>query len=221
MGDDTSFSALLRNHRKAARLTQEELARRSGLSVRAVADLERGRTTRPHRRSVALLAEALALSGDARALFIALAPGRAASGGTPEPAPARKPAVAGQLPAAGRYFVGRTAELAWLANGLDRPDDPGTVPITVIAGMAGVGKTALAVRWAHMIAPRFPDGQLYVDLHGFTPSGTPTSSGSALCDFLLALRVPAGEIPPDSGPSAHHEEITELLGTRIPATPAL
>lgn len=62
----TGFGELLRWHRGAAGLTQEELAGRSGVSVRAIADMERGRTGRPYRRSVSLLADALLLTGQAR-----------------------------------------------------------------------------------------------------------------------------------------------------------
>ena len=71
-----------------------------------------------------------------------------------------------------------------------RPDDPGqptAVVITAIAGTAGVGKTALAVHWAHRVADRFPDGQLYVNLRGFEPSGTAMAPAEAVRGFLDAL----------------------------------
>ena len=118
-----AFGTLLRGHRAVARLTQEELAELAGLSVRAVANLERGRA-RPHRRSVALLADALALSDKQRELFGQAAraepgPGSAAmprlaiaefgTGGQPGPG------VPFQLPVASLNLVDATAEL----NGLD------------------------------------------------------------------------------------------------------
>ena len=77
-----------------------------------------------------------------------------------------------QLPAAVADFTG-AAELATLTGMLDQAEaaGPGTVVISAINGTAGVGKTALAVHWAHQVASRFPDGQLYVNLRGFDPSG--------------------------------------------------
>jgi hypothetical protein len=80
-----------------------------------------------------------------------------------------------QLPHALPDFVGRNAEIDRLTALL--PDDgeqgAGTVPIVALAGTAGVGKTSLAVAWAHRIRNRYPDGQLYVNLRGFEPGGSP------------------------------------------------
>jgi DNA-binding SARP family transcriptional activator len=102
-----------------------------------------------------------------------------------------------QLPRAPSGFLGRAAELAALTAALDQagPGTPGTVVISAIGGTAGVGKTALAVHWAHRVAHRFPGGQLYVNLRGFDPSGTPVTPGEAIRGFLDALDVPAGRIP--------------------------
>ena len=100
-----------------------------------------------------------------------------------------------QLPAAVRYFVGRRRELAELSRLLE-PDSAtgGTVVISAIGGTAGVGKTALAVRWAHQVAQRFPDGQLYVNLRGYDP-GQPMTAADALAGFLRALGVAGQDIP--------------------------
>jgi tetratricopeptide (TPR) repeat protein/transcriptional regulator with XRE-family HTH domain len=193
-----AFGELLRARRLAAGLTQEELAGQCGLSARALADMERSRTARPYRRSVALLADALGLSGEEGVLFA-----RAArSAAVRELTAAREPDAAGaavvprQLPAAVRNFAGRSAELAEL-NGLLGPAVPGprTVVISSIAGTAGVGKTSLAVHWAHQAAHLFPDGQLYVNLRGFDPSGAPVTSAAAVRGFLDALGVLPGHLP--------------------------
>jgi hypothetical protein len=74
------------------------------------------------------------------------------------------------------------------------------VVIWVISGAAGIGKTALAVHWAHRIAPRFPDGQLYVNLRGFDHGGAVLNPAVAVCGFLDALGVPVQRIPADLDP---------------------
>ncbi|WDZ82803.1 ATP-binding protein [Micromonospora cathayae] len=122
---------------------------------------------------------------------------QARTGGTPVPdTPAgqtRPWVVPRQLPAAVRHFVGRSAPLAALSSLADGPAD--TVVISAIGGTAGVGKTALAVHWAHQVADRFPDGQLYVNLRGFDPDGNLLDPAEALGGFLEALAVPAHRIP--------------------------
>jgi DNA-binding winged helix-turn-helix (wHTH) protein len=71
------------------------------------------------------------------------------------------------------------------------------VVISAIAGTAGVGKTTLALRWAHQVADRFPDGQLYVNLRGFDPS-QPVAAADALASFLRTLGVASQDIPADA-----------------------
>jgi DNA-binding SARP family transcriptional activator len=102
-----------------------------------------------------------------------------------------------QLPAAVAGFTGRAAELAALTQILDDAGaaGPGTVVISAIGGTAGVGKTALALHWAHRVADRFADGQLYVNLRGFDPSGVPTAPEAAIRGFLDALGVPPARLP--------------------------
>src|SRR5262249_59743885 len=86
-------------------------------------------------------------------------------------APASRPAaVPAQLPRDVAGFAGRGDHLAWLDGLLTAAaSEQPTVVISAVSGTAGVGKTALAVRWAHRVARRFPDGQLYVNLRGFDP----------------------------------------------------
>jgi DNA-binding SARP family transcriptional activator len=93
-----------------------------------------------------------------------------------------------QLPADITAFAGRQEELA-RSLALLPSDDGRTAPVVIgaISGMAGVGKTTLAVRWAHMVADRFPDGQLYVNLRGFHPAMSPVGSTDAMRDVIDAL----------------------------------
>jgi DNA-binding SARP family transcriptional activator/tetratricopeptide (TPR) repeat protein len=117
----------------------------------------------------------------------------------PEPAAAAGPVIPRQLPADIDGFTGRTGALEaldMLAGHREQPG-PGAVVIVAIAGTAGVGKTSLAVHWAHRIADRYPDGQLYVNLRGFAPAGAATTSAEAIRGFLAALDVPPHQIPSD------------------------
>jgi DNA-binding SARP family transcriptional activator/tetratricopeptide (TPR) repeat protein len=100
-----------------------------------------------------------------------------------------------QLPAGAGFFAGREAELKDLDALLDQAgDEGGAVVISAVAGMAGVGKTALAVHWARKVAGRFPDGQLYVNLRGYDP-GAAVTPAEATGWFLAGLGVPAAQIP--------------------------
>ncbi|MGW2965225.1 AfsR/SARP family transcriptional regulator [Streptomyces sp. NPDC001220] len=101
-----------------------------------------------------------------------------------------------QLPADLPTFVGRSAELDRVRALLpEQGGAPATVVISAIGGMAGIGKTTLAVHWAHEIADRFPDGQLYVNLRGFDPTGSLVTPDEAIRAFLGALGVPPMRIP--------------------------
>ena len=101
-----------------------------------------------------------------------------------------------QLPASVRQFAGRERELAALTALADQANGAaGAVVISALGGTAGVGKTALALHWAHQVACRFPDGQLYLNLRGFDPSGTPMPLAEAVRSLLDAVGVPAGQIP--------------------------
>jgi DNA-binding SARP family transcriptional activator/Tfp pilus assembly protein PilF len=126
---------------------------------------------------------------------------------TPEP-PAPDPAatiVPRQLPATVGQFVGRSRELAALAQ----TPDASTVVIAAIDGMAGVGKTALALHAAHRIADRYPDGQLFIDLRGYTQGMEPTEPAEALDHALRALGVPGPQVP------ASLDQAAALYRTRL------
>jgi DNA-binding SARP family transcriptional activator len=101
-----------------------------------------------------------------------------------------------QLPADAAGFVGRAGDLRQLDALLPDPDDAsGTaMPIATVAGMAGVGKTALAVHWAHQVAGRFPGGQLYLDLRGYSET-TPVRPIEGLRQLLHGLGV--DQVPAD------------------------
>jgi len=109
------------------------------------------------------------------------------------------PGVPRQLPGTVAHLAGRATELAALNRLLDEADRivPGTAVIGAVSGMAGVGKTTLVLYWAHRAASRFPDGQLYVNLRGFDPSGSPVTPAEAIRRFLVALGICADGIPPD------------------------
>ncbi|MGW3465692.1 helix-turn-helix domain-containing protein, partial [Streptomyces olivaceoviridis] len=154
------FGGMLREARSRAMLTIEGLAEASGLSVRAVSNLERGRSV-PRPSTLAELMDALGLDEDERRALADAARGQTSSvASVPRP-----------LPPDLRAFRGREEVLARVLRLTDEIGTrPGHVLITAVGGMGGVGKTTLAVHWAHRVADRFPDGQLYVDLRGFDPA---------------------------------------------------
>ncbi|WP_435206358.1 ATP-binding protein [Micromonospora sp. bgisy143] len=125
---------------------------------------------------------------------------RSRGGGARAAATTNRLPVPRQLPPALPGFVGRAAQLAQLDAACADPDpadDGGMAPARVVtlSGTAGVGKTTLAVHWAHRVADRFPDGQLYVDLRGFDATGTVVTAAEAIRGFLEALEVPPERIP--------------------------
>ncbi|MGW1030084.1 BTAD domain-containing putative transcriptional regulator [Streptomyces sp. NPDC002577] len=122
-----------------------------------------------------------------------------------------------ELPHDAAGFAGRTGELSRLHALL--PSEQGqesanTVVISAIGGAAGIGKTALAVHWAHQVRARFPDGQLYVNLHGFDHDRPPLEPGEALELLLRGLGLAASEIPADAEAQARAYR-TLLSGRRL------
>ena len=204
MAGDTGldFAGLLRQLRAGARLTQEELAEAAGISTRAVSDLERGVNRTAHKDTAQLLAAALGLDGPAGELFVAAARGRAPA---EEVLTAQQGGVRGTLAAAATRalprdtasFTGRAAELARLLGeigGLEAV--AGVIGIHAIDGMAGIGKTTLAVHAAHQLAQRFPDGQFFLPLHAHTRGQRPVDPADALVSLLLTAGLNPQLIPP-------------------------
>jgi transcriptional regulator with XRE-family HTH domain/tetratricopeptide (TPR) repeat protein len=171
----------LRALRLRAGLSQEDLAARAGVALKTIGNIEAGRTT-PRPSTLRALADALGVD----------------FGAVTEPGEPTRAVVPAQLPAEVSAFAGRAAELARLDDLLAAvADRPPTVLICAVSGTAGVGKTALAVHWAHRVADRFPDGQLYVNLRGFDPGGQALDPAVAVRGFLDALDVPPQRIPAD------------------------
>ncbi|WP_308118316.1 ATP-binding protein [Streptomyces buecherae] len=259
-----AFGRLLRDLRRRAGLSQEQLAHTAGVSVRALADLERGRTRGPQRRTVEALVSALALAPDeAHALEAAAAPGRlrasadpaggsapphgggatgaagpstaadattpggpgpgpeggpsavggtslalgtgpeggpntagdtGTAGGAERPASSTHAALALSLPRDTRDFTAREQALDEACALVDRAE-AGHPPVLVVTGQPGLGKTAFGVRLAHTLAPRFTDGQLFVNLRGM--DAEPTDPREVLATLLRALEVAEHAIPHD------------------------
>ena len=197
-GPAQDFGRLLRQLRDNSGLTQEELAEAASLSPRSISDLERGINATARPQTARLLAGALGLTGPQRAHFLATARGR-----SPEASPVSGPGPGGGSAAATRTlprdisgFTGRAAELARLMAGLADMTAPGGVAgIHAIGGMAGIGKTTLAVHAAHRLAGQYPDGQIFLPLHAHTPGQQPVDPADALASLLRAAGLGAQAIP--------------------------
>jgi tetratricopeptide (TPR) repeat protein len=112
--------------------------------------------------------------------------------------PAPSPVTPRQLPSPPRWFSGRWDELVALTAALEEGrGSANTVVISAVAGAGGIGKTALTLHWAHRNLHHFPDGQLFVNLRGFDPSGTPMSPATAVRILLHALGVDGSALPAD------------------------
>lgn len=170
---------VIRARRERALLSQEELAERSGLAVRTIRNIEAERVTRPHPKTMLRICAALAEAGAPYAE--ADEQTRSPNGILPVPH---------QLPADIADFSGRHSEIEQVCELLSTGPAP---RIVAVNGLAGVGKTTLAVHAAHLLWERFPHGQLYVDLRGVQPK--PRQQGEVLAQFLLSLGVDSAAIP--------------------------
>ncbi|MFF8910798.1 tetratricopeptide repeat protein [Streptomyces olivaceoviridis] len=180
--DKHAFGRLLREARQRSLLTLENLAEASAVSVRAISDMERGKSL-PRPATLNDLLDALGLDEDQRRALV-------------QASARRSKQVPRQLPPDLAAFRGREEALT---TGHELTSPEGRVAVSAISGMAGVGKTTLAVHWAHQVAERFPDGQLYVNLRGFENAGRPLDPGEALGGFLRALGVPSDDMPTSTG----------------------
>ena len=188
---------MLRSLRRAARMTLEELSGASGVSVRALGDMERGRSRGPQRRTVDALAATLALDGEQRERLQRLADTGRERGG-PSPSPYLLRTVAD--------FTGREQELA----DLEALVTGGGTRAAVLFGPGGQGKTTLAAEAARRLAGHFPDGCVSVRLHGM--SEAPLPAAEALVLLLTALGHPPDRIPVD--PVAREAVYRSTLGSR-------
>jgi DNA-binding SARP family transcriptional activator/tetratricopeptide (TPR) repeat protein len=147
-----------------------------------------------HQRILGADGELLLPAGAEPSGFPPAAPSPPAAQGARPPAPGH--VVPRQLPAATRHFAGRDEAVKALAGLAAEAAEgsPATV-FCVIHGTAGIGKTTLALHFAHQAAGQFPDGQLYVNLRGFDPAGSPVTAEEALRLLLDALSVPAARVP--------------------------
>ncbi len=156
VGQVGEFAALLRRERHAAGLTQADLATLAGVAIRTVRDAEHGRIGRPQRNTAELLANALGLRDEQRARFVATARGeRITVPAARAPTPAETGPRSSPLPPA-PALIGRDSEVTELTQSITGPSPPGR-PLSLV-GVAGVGKSALALAVAHRVADRFPGG---------------------------------------------------------------
>ena len=197
------LGASLRNLRRSRGLAQRDLLRPLHLgSHSAIVEYEAGRRIPPD-AVVAAYERFFELPGGTlrRLRELALAERAAAEAGTRHgtvrrAAESRKQAVTPrQLPAVPESFTGRAAELAQLDRLLRDRETSTPVVISAVSGMGGIGKTALAVHWAHQARDNFRDGELYIDMQGYHPSGRPVSAEAAMGQFLAALGVDTGRLP--------------------------
>ncbi|WP_439655838.1 ATP-binding protein [Lentzea sp. HUAS TT2] len=182
-----TFSEFLRFYRRRAALTQEALATRTGLGVRTLSDLERGRVHTPQAQTVDLLVAGLGLQDAEADEFVALA----RSSEAVQPRAERTDCA----PPPAEALIGREAEQQQLAACISRASSSSVLDVVVVHGPPGVGKTSLAVDAAHRFADQFTDGCLHLDLRGMDTS--PLSAERAIARVLRAFGVPDAKMPSD------------------------
>ncbi len=195
---EETFADALRKARQSRGLSQEALAVRAGLSGQAIGLLERGVRRYPHLTTLDKLDLALDLTAEERALFRRLA--ARGTPATPTGPETGGPAwtVTDQLPTTRASFTGRIEHLEQLKEALTVGEvQVGATVVVTVRGMAGVGKTALAVEAADACRATYPDGILSVNLRGFG-SGTPLTGVQVIGQLLRATGVPAESVPGDS-----------------------
>jgi len=200
-----SLTAVLVEALHAAGHTGDALDRFDEIRKRLATELGTDPGSHLRRVHLALLRGESAVAGPA----LTAAPSAPAPvGGAPRPGVA--PAM---LPLDVYGFTGRTAHLARLDAVLaGMADQPTAVPVVAIWGPAGVGKTALAIHWAHRVRRSFPDGQLHADLRGFDPIQPPVGHAQTLRRFLDVLAGPRSRIPDD--PDSQADLYRSLLADR-------
>ncbi|HTJ34458.1 MAG TPA: helix-turn-helix domain-containing protein, partial [Dactylosporangium sp.] len=198
MTEPNRLGLLLRRHRADTGLTIEELSAAARVSVRAISDLERGRSRVPQQRTVEALIRALGLAdAAAAALREAARVGRRA----PRPVPALAP------PRSVADFTGRDGELRWFGD-LVAHGRPGVV--AVVSGQPGLGKTALMLQAANRYAESFPDGVYFLDLRGLDDD--PPRPAELLLRLLTALGVEETRVQDDE--QARSAQYRALLSDR-------
>lgn len=190
----TAFGDFLRFYRSRVPLTQEELAGRTGLSTRAISDMERGRTLSPQFRTVQLLVDGLGLRGEEAAEFTALARTSRVAAGHERPETPFATASC-SLPPVLIELTGREAERRLLEGFAARASSSSRLQIAVIHGAPGAGKTALAVDAGHRLGARFADGCVFLDLRG--TDAEPLTPDRAAHRLLRSFGVDERQIPAD------------------------
>jgi tetratricopeptide (TPR) repeat protein len=188
-GEPQSFRSELRRRRRHRGVSLDQLSQLTHYSKGHLGNIENGKKP-PTIELAGACDAALEARGELAALVEPPPAGLSRRPPTPR-VPGPRPR---QLPADIADFVGRTGQLDQLAELLGDSGGPDAVGCVVVAGCGGVGKTALAVRTAHRLADRFPDGQLYANLHGYGP-GQPVPAGQLLERFVRALGVAAADVP--------------------------
>ena len=189
----TAFGDFLRFYRSRIPLTQEELAERTGLSTRAISDMERGRTLSPQFRTVQLLLAGLGLHDEEASEFTALA--RASRVVAVQERPEAPFVVASSLPPVLIELTGRDDEKGLLDAFAADASSSSRLQMAVVHGAPGSGKTALAVDAGHRLGARFADGCVFLDLRGTDPE--PLTPDRAAHRLLRSFGVDERQIPSD------------------------